>query len=232
MSVDILTGLEKIPVFYPGENREVYYPETDGTEMGQNSIHFWLINNLAQMLGLFFAWRTDVFVTGDIMLYYEKGEPKKFVAPDLMICFGVKNTPRRVYELWKEDVPPSIIFEIASESTWQKDVSRKLALYERIGVQEYYIYDPERNYLPNPLLAYQLKDGEYELVETKNSRIYSPLLNLELVDDGFSLKFFNHETIEYLPTIIELAAKERIAKNKIEQLENEIAELKKQNDGK
>ena len=232
MSVDILTGLEKIPVFYPGENREVYYPETDGTEMGQNSIHFWLINNLAQMLELFFAWRKDVFVTGDIMLYYEEGEPKRFVAPDIMICFGVSNNPRRVYELWKEKVPPSIIFEIASGSSWEKDISRKLALYERIGVSEYYIYDPERNYLPNPLLAYHLKDGEYEPVEAKNNRVYSPLLNLELVDDGFTLRFFNHETIDFLPTIHELSASERIAQKKIEQLENEIAELKKQNDGK
>ncbi|MCD9186843.1 MAG: Uma2 family endonuclease [Pyrinomonadaceae bacterium] len=231
MSIDVFTGLEKTPIYYPPEKADVYYPETDGTEMGQNSIHFWFINTLAQMLELFFAWRKDVFVTGDIMLYYEEGEPKRFVAPDLMICFGVKNTPRRVYELWKEKVAPSIIFEIASESTWQKDISVKYALYERLGVSEYYVYDPERSYLPNPLMAYHLKNGEYEAVETKNNRVYSPLLNLELVDDGLTLKFFDHEKIEFLPTIQELAAKERIAQNKIEQLEKEIAELKKQNDG-
>ena len=229
MSVNLLTGFERRAPYFPGDKPEIYYPETDNSNMGQNEIHFALLTDLVQMLENFLAARPDAHVSGDIMFYYEEGKPKTFVAPDVMVCFGIDKQPRRVYQLWKEKAVPAVIIEIVSESTWQKDITTKFALYQRLGVGEYFVYDPERDYLPEPLMAFYLENGEYRRIEPEGGRVFSPALNLELVDDGMTLRLFNHETIEFLPTARELAVKNKIAQQEIEKLREENARLKQQN---
>ena len=200
--------------------------------MPKGILHFLLSVNLTSMLLAFFADRHDVKVFGNCMLYYEKGNRRKVVSPDLMICFGLEKTPKRVYKLWEIDVIPSVVIEFASENTWLNDVSTKLALYQKLGVKEYYIYDVEYDNLPQPLLAYNLFDDELTQIQVEDRRVLSESLNLELVDTGETLKFFDVKAQKFLMTAEELAANNKIAQTKIEQLENEIAELRKQNDGK
>ena len=118
---------------------EIYYPDTDETIMPEGIQHFLLSVHLASTLLAFFASRSDAKVFGNVMLYYEEGKPKKFVSPDLMVCFGLKEFPKRVYKLWEEKVVPSVVIEFASNTTWLNDVSTKLALYQKLGVKEYYI---------------------------------------------------------------------------------------------
>lgn len=175
--------------------------------MPENNIHFVLISNLAVMLQTFLQKQKGNYVFGDIMFYYEEGNPKKFVAPDLMVCLDKKKEPSRgVYKLWQEEAVPQVIIEICSESTWREDLSRKYALYQQLGVSEYYIFDVEFKYLQQPLLAFCLIDGEFVEVEVKNGRVFSEALGLELVDTGETLRLFNPETNSFLMTMEEMAA--------------------------
>ena len=225
MSVNVSTinPQRNFPPQTSGEE-EIYYPDTDESIMPEGILHFLLSVNLTSMLLAFFAERHDVKVFGNCMLYYEKGNLRKVISPDLMICFGLEKSPKRVYKLWETNVVPSVVIEFASETTWLNDVSTKLALYQKLGVKEYYIYDVEYDNLPQSLLAYHLIDDELTQIQVENRRVLSESLSLELVDTGETLKFFDVKAQKFLMTIEESQAK-------IEQLEKEIAELKKQNDG-
>jgi Uma2 family endonuclease len=207
MSVDVSTITN--PKNYPPQmsgGEEIFYPETDESIMPEGIQHFLLSVRLASMLLAFFAKREDVKVFGNCMLYYEEGNPQKVVSPDLMICFGLQKTPVRVYKLWEEKVVPSVVIEFASETTWLNDVSMKLALYQKLGVKEYYIYDLEYDNLPESLLAYRLVDDELKQIEIEDGRVLSESLSLELADTGETLRFFNPETNEFLMTMEEMAA--------------------------
>ncbi len=203
----------------------VYYPDTVEAIMPKSIQHFLLSVRLASTLLAFFAKRSDAKVFGNVMLYYEEGKPHKFVAPDLMVCFGLAEFPKRVYKLWEERIVPSVVIEFASNTTWLNDVSTKLALYQKLGVSEYYVFDVEYDNLPDSLLAYRLIDDELTPIKIENRRIFSESLNLELIDTGETLRFFDPETNEFLMTMEETQGENK-------KLKERLAELEKQNDGK
>lgn len=213
------------------DDEEIYYPETDESIMPEGILHFLLSVHLTSTLLAFFTNRSDVNVFGNCMLYYEQGFPQKFISPDLMVCFGLEKSPTSVYKLWETKIVPAVVIEFASETTWLNDVSSKLAIYQKLGVKEYYVYEVDSAHFPAPLIAYRLDNGVLTEVEVLNKRILSESLGLEVIDTGETLRFINPETNEFLMTTEELVEKEKIAQNKIAQLENEIAELRKQNDG-
>ena len=195
------------------KNGEVVYPSEERKKMGETDFHYRQIELLFQMLQLFFEARQDVYFASDIMFYYEKGNIHKRFAPDLMICFGISNEKRRSYKLWEEKVMPSVIFEVASEATWEKDVTTKRRLYEKLGVAEYYVIDPEYKYLPSPMLAYHLEFGELVRQSVQNNRIFSKALNLEIVNTGEDFRFFDVAIGECIPTVNDLKAEvERLKK--------------------
>ena len=220
MSVDVstITNPKNYPPQMPG-GEEIFYPETDESIMPEGIQHFLLSVRLASMLLAFFAKREDVKVFGNCMLYYEEGNPRKVVSPDLMICFGLQKTPVRVYKLWEEKIVPSVVIEFASETTWLNDVSTKLALYQKLGVKEYYIYDVEYDNLPESLLAYRLVDDELKQIEIEDRRVLSESLSLELVDTGETLRFFDPATNEFLMTMEEVQTEN-------DRLKAELAKLK------
>jgi Uma2 family endonuclease len=202
--------------------KEIYYPESDGKPMAETGIHVNLILDLYQTLTTFFRQRNETAVIADMMFYYEEGNPRKFIAPDVMVIHGVGNHLRRIFKLWEEK-SPDVVFEISSRATWRADLQKNFFLYETIGVKEYYIFDPEYDYLKDePLVAFHLKDGKFEEVKIKRGKIFSPALGLELVDTGETLRLFNPETRSFLPTMEELADEA----NKVKDLESENEKLK------
>ncbi|NER03433.1 MAG: Uma2 family endonuclease [Okeania sp. SIO3C4] len=89
-----------------------------------------------------------VFVAGDLLWYPQQGNPKITQAPDVMVIFGVPKGDRGSYKQWEENnIPPQVVFEILSPSNTQKEMNKKLLFYNRHGVEEYYIYDPDKNQL-------------------------------------------------------------------------------------
>ncbi len=207
-------------IYYPPgtEEPEIIYPEQREDDMGESSIHAKLINNLLAILLLFFEKQSDVFLSGNMNLYYEKKNPHKWYAPDLLIAFGVPNHERASYQVWKEKVFPQVIFEVASERTWKTDISEKLEFYSKQGTEEYYILDPEFAYLPAPMLAFH-REGERLLSSTiTDDKIFSSRLGLEIVRTQNSFRFFNPQTKEFLHTLEEAEAEIQRLKAEIEKL--------------
>ena len=227
MSVEVLENKTKnftpngadeyMSVFYEG----VYYPEEREDDMGESKAHIRLLAGLLSVLECFFKGREDVFISGNMNLYYEEGNNRRWFAPDLLVAFGVPNVDRSSYLLWREGVFPQVIFEIASEKTWRNDVDEKLRLYEQLGAEEYYILDPEFAFLPAPLTAFR-REGE-RLIEQEltDERIFSPRLGLEIVRQGNTFRLFNPETGGFLRTLEE-------SENEIERLKAEIARLREE----
>lgn len=218
------------------DDDEVFYPETDGIPMAETDKHRDLMLELIESLKRFYAEEPEIYVTGDLLLYYLEGVPQECVAPDVMVCFGVPKKERRIYKLWEEKVAPSIVIELASHSTYKNDREGKRDLYESLGVSEYFIYNPEYPKTLPSLLAYRLNDGEYKKIRIENGRVLSEILNLELVDTGNTLRLFNPQSEKFLPTFAELFnAEERAeserdlrikAEAEIEKLKAELAKLK------
>ena len=191
--------------------QEVVYPEQRETDLGETSIHYQIISKLMQML-TYFENRNDIFIASNMNLYYEEGNPQKWYAPDLMIAFGVGNHNRSSYKVWDEGIFPNVIFEVASDRTWKVDLTDKLELYGELGTQEYYILDT-KDYLPLPLMAYRTNGKRLVYQPAENNRIYSPLLNLEIVENENTFRLYDTENKEFLMTIQEMKAElERLRK--------------------
>ncbi|MGH2544173.1 MAG: Uma2 family endonuclease, partial [Ardenticatenaceae bacterium] len=113
------------------------YPESDGKPMAETEVHRQEMTDLIAALAEFFRHQPDVYVGGNMLLYYEEGNPHASVAPDVFVVKGVSKEVRRTYQLWREQRPPTVIWEITSRSTRLEDLGNKRVLYAMIGVQEY-----------------------------------------------------------------------------------------------
>lgn len=206
----------------------IYYPESDGKPMAETDAHIDLITYLKDALKQHFSSDPNVYVSGCIMFYYVEGATDECVSPDVMVCFGVPKGERRTYKVWEENyVVPSVIFEITSRKTSKADRVEKKELYALLGVQEYFIYNPEHPKTLPALLAYRLTDDKrYEELKTNNQRIFSQTLNLELVEINNSLRLFSPVTNSVLPSAFELAEKNAELAAKFEAAETEIERLK------
>ncbi len=186
-------------------NEEAIYPSEEKKKLGETDYQHIQISILEQQLRIFLSEKKDVYLASDLIVYYEEGNPNRRFAPDLMVCFDVENKKRRSYKIWEEKVVPSVIIEVASEATWQKDVTTKRRLYEKLGVVEYYVIDPEYKYLTQPMLAYRLEFGELVRQAIQNDRIFSEELNLELVNTGEDFRFFDVEKDEFISTVSDIS---------------------------
>lgn len=125
--------------------KEVVYPDSDGKPMADNTKQFRWIVVIEQNLELLFLDRSDVFVAGDLLWYPVEGNNALSTAPDGMVVFGRGKGDRGSYQQWKEgNIAPQVVFEILSPCNTQREMERKLLFYQTYGVEEYYLYDPDR----------------------------------------------------------------------------------------
>ena len=141
--------------------QEIEYPTSDGQPMAETTLHRVVMSDVIGGLERRYAETPDVWVGGNLFLYYEKGRTEKSVAPDVLLARGVGKRNRDTYLLWDETVP-SLIFEITSRKTWREDTRKKKPLYERLGVAELVLFDPYGEYLEPRLQGYRLDRGCYE----------------------------------------------------------------------
>ena len=126
----------------------IIYRESDGKPMADNTKQMRWIKILSNNLEGMFHDRPDVFVAGNLMWYAVRDEPDEFAAPDVMIAFGRPKGDRGSYKQWEEyDIPVTVAFEVLSPSNDEEEMDDKLLFYENHGVEEYYVYDPEKNAL-------------------------------------------------------------------------------------
>ncbi len=178
---------------------EVEYPSSDGKPLAENDAQRPAILYGLSALGLRYAGRSDVYVSGDLLIYYEEGNPRASVAPDVFVAFGVEDRERMSYRVWEEGKGPDFVLEVASPSTWREDVGRKRDVYAELGVKEYFLYDPTGEYLKSALRGYRLAGEGYErqrLVKSVDGRrsLYSETLGLDLWAKGGKMRFHDPET--------------------------------------
>jgi Uma2 family endonuclease len=131
------------------------YPESDGKPMAENTEQYRWIVILKENLEILFAAVVDVFIAADLLWYpveASKPIPEDFTlrsqAPDVMVIFGCPKGKRGSYKQWQEEqIAPQVVFEILSPSNITrkgiKEMKVKFEFYQKYGVEEYYIYDPE-----------------------------------------------------------------------------------------
>lgn len=125
--------------------RPVEYPETDGQPMADNTLQFEWIVTIKGDLEALFRHDATVFVAGDLLWYPVEGDNTIRQAPDTMVAFGRPKGRRGSYRQWEEaGVAPQVVFEVLSPGNRVGEMVRKLRWYERYGVEEYYVYDPDR----------------------------------------------------------------------------------------
>jgi Uma2 family endonuclease len=124
--------------------KPVIYPDSDGKPMAENTQQFEWIVTLVGGLQTLFADNPNVFVAGDLLWYPVEGDNKTRIAPDALVAFGRPQGHRGSYKQWEEGgVAPQVVFEVLSPGNTRKEMADKLAFYERYGVEEYYLYDPD-----------------------------------------------------------------------------------------
>ena len=212
-------------VVAPGQ--DVTYPDRDGRPLAETQAHLDQIIYLVVALQQFFAAAPDVFVAGDLLLYYVEGDKRKRVAPDVFIARGVKNAKqlRRTYLLWDEGATPEVIFEITSAGTIREDLETKHFLYHQLGVREYFLFDPLGEYLRPSLLGYRLIDGSYQQIDADAAgTVLSDTLGLELRLRDRGLRLFDPQTGEWLLSPDELAEARRLeARGREEEARGRVA---------
>ncbi|MFO0965491.1 MAG: Uma2 family endonuclease [Gemmataceae bacterium] len=158
----------------------VAYPDSDGAPMADNTVQFRWIVTIKGNLDILYAEVVDVFVAGDLLWYPVEGDPTIRQAPDVFVVFGRPKGDRGSYMQWVEaGVAPQVVFEILSPGNRPNQLIRKFAFYEKYGVEEYYIYDPDAG----ELLGYLRRDGRLEEIPAMQGWV-SPRLNckFEVVD--------------------------------------------------
>lgn len=199
----------------PVVETEIIYPESDGQPMADNTQQFRWIVTIKEGLD---ALLPDAFVAGDLLWYPVEGRPDIRQAPDVLVAFGRPKGDRGSYLQWQEEgIVPQVVFEILSPGNTATEMTRKFQFYQRYGVEEYYIYDPDSDELSG-----WLRQGEYlEEIEEMVGWV-SPRLTVRFEMEGDELVLYRPDG-ERFATYGELMAQVEEARRRAAQ-ERERAE--------
>ncbi|SKB12610.1 conserved hypothetical protein [Planktothrix sp. PCC 11201] len=179
----------------------IIYSDSDGQPMADNTQQFQWIVTIKENLDLLFADNSNVFVAGDLLWYPMEGNNTIRRAPDVMVVFGRPKGYRGSYQQWQEDnIPPQVVFEILSPGNTIKEMAAKLQFYQRYGVEEYYLYDPENV----DFAGWQIIDGQLTIIEEIQGWV-SPRLGVRF-EMAEELQIFT-PTGERFLTFVELGQK-------------------------
>lgn len=199
---------------------EIIYPESDGKPMADNTKQFTWIVTIKENLEILFADVPDVFVAGDLLWYPVEGEPKICQAPDTMVVFGRPKGDRGSYKQWKEDnIPFQVVFEILSPNNTLKEMAKKLGFYNQYGVEEYYLYDPDKN----DLTGWIRGKSELQVIEEINNWV-SPRLQIRFDLTPTSLNIYRPDGQRFL-TFLELEQRAKDAEQRAEAAQARIQAL-------
>lgn len=181
----------------PDTTTDIIYPDSDGQPMSDNTKQFRWIVTIKENLDILFASRDDVFVAGDLLWYPVQGNNKIRQAPDVLVIFGRPKGDRGSYKQWEENnIPPQVVFEILSPGNRTKEMMNKLLFYQRYGVQEYYIYDPETVEFTGLLRS----EEQLEVIEEINGWT-SPLLGTSFQLTANTLEIYRPDGQKFLTSV-------------------------------
>jgi Uma2 family endonuclease len=166
---------------------EIIYPDSDGQPMADNTKQFRWIVTIKENLEILFASRDDVFVGGNLLWYPVEGSVKTRQAPDVMVVFGRPKGDRGSYKQWQENnIAPQVVFKILSPGNRTPEMINKSLFYQRYGVDEYYVYDPDTLELSGFLRS----QNSFAAIEEMNGWV-SPCLGIgfQLTPDNLEIYY-------------------------------------------
>jgi Uma2 family endonuclease len=180
--------------------------------MADNTRQFRTIVMIQGGLDDLFRDRQDVFVASDNLWYPVEGRPEIRTAPDVYVAFGRPKGDRGSYKQWEEDnIPPQVVFEVLSPGNRAGEMTRKFRFYERYGVDEYYLYDPDTGALDGWLRTGAVLDDVPNMVGFVSPRLG---VRFELADG--ELRLLRPDGQRFL-TYLELAAQREAERQRAEQ---------------
>ena len=170
--------------------------------MAETDLHRDLMLELINTLRGYYSARSDVYVSGNLMVYYEPGNRRKFLSPDCMVVFGVPNRMRTLYKTWEEGRFGTVVFELTSKTTDIEDTTEKMRLYRDVWkVDEYFLFDPTDDYLDPRLQGFRRVGDLFEPIEPLEvDAIESTILGLRLEASGTELFVYEAGTMRLLHT--------------------------------
>jgi Uma2 family endonuclease len=154
---------------------------------------------LIEMLDEYYSAQQRVYVSGNLLIFYQPGNRRKHVSPDVFVVKGVQKRQRPNYLLWEEKRSPQVVIELTSSSTRNEDTDTKKLLYQNtLKVREYFLFDPDGDYLDPPLQGFRLRGGVYRPIRAVNGRLPSQTLGLHLQRDGRILRLWDPGTGQFL----------------------------------
>ena len=189
----------------PGK-QNIIYPDDNGEPMSDNTEQFRLIVWIKENSELLFANDPNVFIAGDLLWYPVEGNNKLCQAPDVMVVFGRPKGYRGSYQQWHEDhIPPQVVFEIWSPGNRPGSMIKKFKFYERYGVEEYYLYEPQTL----ELTGWQRQEEQLEAIEQIDGWI-SPRMGVRFQLSETGLEMFGPDGEAFM-SFVELAQLRRQA---------------------
>ncbi len=166
----------------------IEYPSSDGAPMAETGTHVESIYMLRESLLTFYAGRADVLVTTDQFLYWEQGSARRRRSPDIMIIPGVASGLVDRYCIWEHaGTIPAAVFEFSSAGTVARDLGVKRRDYRRIGIAEYFLFDPSGLHLNPSFQGFRLRGTRYVPIRPVNGAMESRL-GFTMTPEGIMLR--------------------------------------------
>jgi Uma2 family endonuclease len=204
----------------PSSKPNIIYSDCDGQPMADNTKQFRWIVTIKENLEWLFAEDPNVFVAGDLLWYPVEGDNKTRVAPDALVVFGRPKGDRGSYKQWEEDnIAPQVVFEILLPGNTKAEMNRKLLFYDRFGVEEYYLYDPDFN----ALSGWVRIEGFLDIIEPMHQWV-SPRLKIKFKLLETDLEIYRPDEKRFL-TYTAIAQKAELAEQKAAKLAEKLREI-------
>ena len=167
--------------------------------MGETTVHFEARVSATDVLRRFFGNQgKKVFIASNLQTMYPS---QKAFYPDLLVVFEIENRHRQSWNVMQEKRGLDFVLEIVSTGTRRNDQVEKLNLYARLGIPEYFMFDPDKFTLRGFRLDPTKSNQAYEEIPKSQPRcVFSERLGLHLAIDAHKLRFILAEGIEVLFT--------------------------------
>src|SRR5262249_25019485 len=140
--------------------------------------------------------------------------------PDVFVAFGRPPGDRRSYRQWEEGgVAPQVVIDVLSPGNTPEEMEEKDAFYNEHGVEEYYIYDPDKDYL-----SVYIRKGTVLHRRWFHNDFVSPRMGIRFALSGPEMQVFYPDGRRFL-TFKELEAERLATAEKLQSTEKKLRRL-------
>ena len=173
----------------PAATEALHYPDSDGHFLPDNPLQAHAVMNVRFALQHHFDKVENVVLEGDMFMYYEEGNPAASIAPDVYVVLDHDLDKRGVYKFWEEGKPPDFALEVISPSSKIRNAKEKRKLYQRLGIGEYFLFQPDPHKRGRRLVGYRLWGDTYEAVPPEpDGAVCSTALGVSFRVEGENLR--------------------------------------------